>query len=155
MLLVTACNPSPTPTSSGGPSRLPSPTADVRVGAADAYLTALTAYHGALDPVQQGVCASANTVPTLKSCWSQKLVIQRAFDAAVAAIVFPADIRGDVSTLHYTVGRLEAAMAGIARAPDPARDLADLGIFSSASVDFLQVTSNLREELGILPSPAA
>ncbi len=152
MLLVCGCDPQAPPTAA--PSPPPTPTADIRLSAADAYLTALTAYDAGIQPVQASICASANTVATLNSCWSTKLAIQRTFDAAVSRIAFPADLVADVHTLFYVNGRLEQSMAGISASPDPARDLGDLGVFSSASVDFLQISSNLREELGILATPS-
>lgn len=152
-LFLCSCSPPGSPPSIPTPTRLPSPTADVRVGAADAYLTALTAYHAAIDPVQKSICATANTTPALKSCWSRKLAIQRTFAAAVATIVFPDDMGADITSFRYIEHRLELSMAGIAGSSDPAHDLSDLGVFSSASVDFLQVTSNLRQDLGILTSP--
>jgi hypothetical protein len=152
-VLLTGCDPGgPTPTPS--PTTIPSPTADVRVPAADAYLTALTNYYAGIDPVEKNICLSANTTVSLKSCWSKKLAVQRTFDAVVATITFPADIQADVATLHYVIGRLESSMAAIAGSPDPGKDLGDLGVFSSASVDFLQISSNLRQELGILATPS-
>ena len=153
VFMLAACAPTP-PGNTPVPTTRPTPTADVRVTAADAFLTALTAYHVAIDPVERNICAMAATTPSLRDCWSRKLAVQKAFDATVSTITFPDDLRTDVQTFRYVVGRLESAMAGIASAPLPARDINDLGVYSSASVDFLQITSNLRQELGILPTPS-
>jgi hypothetical protein len=152
-LLASGCDPQVPPTAA--PSPPATPTADIRLGAADAYLAALSTYKAGIQPVQAGICASAGTAATLRSCWSEKLAIQRTFDAAVSRIAFPTDLLTDVHTMFYVNGRLEQSMAAISASRDPARDLADLGVFSSASVDFLQISSNLREELGIIipPSP--
>lgn len=84
-----------------------------------------------------------------------RLAVQRTFDRDVSTIAFPADMAADVRTLSYVTGRLVSAMAAIARSADPAHDLNDLGTYSSASVDFLQISSNLREELGIIATPSA
>lgn len=151
-LLVSGCDPPVPPTAA--PSHPATPTADIRLSAADAYLAALTTYEAAIHPVEAGICATASTVATLQSCWSEKLAIQRTFDAAVSRIAFPADLLSDVRTMFYVNGRLEQSMTAISASPDPARDLPDLGVFSSASVDFLQISSNLREELGIIATPS-
>ena len=150
-VLVAGCDPSPHRPSPASAS--PTTTADVRLSAADTYLAALTTYEHDSAPVQQ-LCLNANSMALLHECWSGRLSVQRAFDNAVAAITFPSDMQADVTTFHYVATRLEGAIAGIAASEDPAGDRGDLGIFSSASVDFLQISSNLREELGIITTPS-
>jgi hypothetical protein len=135
---------------------LPTATPDIRLTSAAAYLTALGAYHAQVGKVEGDVCAHATLVAGLRRCWTERLAAQQTFGAAIAAIAFPDDIRNEVQVLLAANARLAAAMHGIAVAADPAADLADKGVFTSASSDVLEQITIVRTDLGILPtaSPA-
>ncbi len=145
----------------GTQTGLPTATPDIRLTSATAYLTtayltALTAYQAQLAKVEGEVCAHATLVPDLRRCLTERLAAQRAFGAAIAAIAFPDDMRNEVQVLLAASARLAGAMHGIAVAADPAADLADKGVFASASNDVLEQITIVRTDLGILAtaSPA-
>jgi hypothetical protein len=153
LLICAGCDSGPSPTSNPrtGPA---TPTADVRLAAADAYLAALTTRGEQMEAVRSE-CGVAVTAPQLRSCWGKRAAAQRVFNTAFTSITFPDDVTADVAALVLVDTRLLAAMNGIATSSDPVADRSDDGIYSSASADFLAGTVTLRTELGIIPTATA
>ncbi|HEX4578987.1 MAG TPA: hypothetical protein VH498_03200 [Candidatus Dormibacteraeota bacterium] len=145
VLACSGCDPAPAPSS---PSPSLTPTADVRLTAANAYLAALDTRNAQLDAVNAD-CAVATTTPSLQRCWTARQQAQQVFNAAFNAITFPADVSGDVRALMTVDARLEAAMGGLAGSAAPSADRADDGIVAAESAYFLAGTITLRKELGI------
>lgn len=145
VLVCSGCDPAPAPPLPSAPL---TPTPDVRLIAANAYLAALDARNAQLEAVN-AECAVANTTPTVQRCWTARQHAQHVFNAAFNAISFPSDVNGDVRALMTVDSRLEAAMAGLAGSADPSADRSDDGIVGAESAYFLAGTITLRKELGI------
>src|ERR1035437_2110587 len=133
-LSMSACSSDPTP----APQTLhASPTADVRAAAVRAYLLAAGTFNGQTDAVQRAMCAPAKTVPQVKNCWMLRAEIEHTFNTTVRAIVFPIDVVPTIRSLLIADTRLEAAMAGLGAAPDPAAARTDQNIYESATADLI------------------
>jgi hypothetical protein len=149
LLTVAGCE----PTVSSSPTPPPTPTQDVRLRAADAFLAAVTALD-AQTTQTDSLCATASTPGPLRTCWMQRAAAQKAFIQAIDAIKFPDDLKADAKVLMVANDRLEAVEARLAALADPSQDLADRNIYGSATSDVLSTIILLRGELGILPPSA-
>jgi hypothetical protein len=126
-----------------------SPAPDIRAAAVRAFIVAAGAFSGQTDAVQRATCAPAKTAAQVKSCWMLRAEIERTFNTTVRAIVFPIDVVPTIRSLLIADTRLEAAMAGLGAAPDPAADRTDQNIYASATADLISVVESVNVALGL------